>query len=81
LAYLVLFTLLMTAARRVEMRRLIWADVKLMDEQIGLRTRKRRDRIESCDLIPLATELATKLKEYKLQVGNKRSYVFFRDTA
>ncbi len=74
--YLVLFTLLMTAARRVEMRRLTWADVKFMGEQIGLRTRKRKDRIESCDLIPLATELAAKLKEYKLQVGSKRSYVF-----
>ncbi|WP_066852965.1 tyrosine-type recombinase/integrase [Halodesulfovibrio spirochaetisodalis] len=74
--YLVLFTLLMTGARRVEMRRLTWADVKFIGEQIGLRTRKRRDRIESCDLIPMATELATKLKEYKLQVGSKRSYVF-----
>ncbi|MCT4535181.1 tyrosine-type recombinase/integrase [Halodesulfovibrio sp.] len=74
--YLVLFTLLMTAARRVEMRRLTWADVKFMGEQIGLRTRKRKDRIESCDLIPLATELAAKLKEYKLQVGGKRAHVF-----
>ena len=74
--YLVLFTLLMTAARRVEMRRLVWADVKFMGEQIGLRTRKRKDRIESCDLIPLAAELAVKLKEYKLQVSKKRLYVF-----
>lgn len=74
--YLVLFTLLMTAARRVEMRRLTWADAQFMGEQIGLRTRKKKDRIESCDLIPLATELAAKLKEYKLQVGSKRSYVF-----
>lgn len=53
-----LFTLLMIVARRIEMRRLAWGDFKFMDEQLGLLTRIRKDRIESCNLIPLAAELA-----------------------
>ena len=52
--YLVLFTLLMTSARRAEMLRLAWTDMKLIGEQIGLRARKRKD------LIPLAAELVGK---------------------
>lgn len=72
----VLFTLLMTAVKRVEMRRLTWDDIKFMGEQLGLQTRKRKDSIESCDLIPLAAELATRLREYKRLTCGKRGYVF-----
>ncbi|WP_160717837.1 hypothetical protein [Halodesulfovibrio sp. MK-HDV] len=55
---IVLFSFLTTGARRVELRRLTWDDIKFLAEEFSLRTKKRRNRIEGCYFIPLAEELA-----------------------
>lgn len=73
---LILLFCLVTAARKIELERLRWADVDFKKGTIKLTTRKTSDYSERVDTLALASKLQPLLKDYKKQAG-RQDKVFF----